>query len=132
MGVAFISAYCGGKLVSKNKCLYLYTDLIYQSIVIVCMMQALLGIVQYFDFFRICTNFPVVGSFENPAGFVSCICSGLPFANIIAEVILNLRHCQNHSEPSSRFKGHCARMFERSASNNFSYIAKRSEFRSTP
>lgn len=78
MGVAFISAYCGGKLVSKNKRLYLYTDLIYQSIVIVCMMQALLGIVQYFDFFRICTNFPVVGSFENPAGFVSCICAGLP------------------------------------------------------
>ena len=49
-----------------------------RCLVAICIFQALLGIVQYIGIFRIHADFKVVGTFDNPAGFISCICAALP------------------------------------------------------
>lgn len=54
------------------------TSLIHKCLVTICMFQALLGIVQYMGFFRTHADFKVVSTFDNPAGFISCICAALP------------------------------------------------------
>lgn len=55
------------------------TSFIHKFWVAICILQALLGIVQYMGFFRTHADFKVVGTFDNPAGFISCICTAFPF-----------------------------------------------------
>lgn len=59
-------------------------------IAILCILQAIYGITQYFQWIpsHSIANHMITGSFDNPAGFVSCLCCGLPF------VLLCLNHCQ--------------------------------------
>lgn len=78
IGISSMLAYCGGILTMQKECFHLDVHILCKCIVGICLIQALLGIVQYFGFFRTLTNFPVAGSFDNPAGFVSCICAGIP------------------------------------------------------
>ena len=78
IGISSMLAYCGGKLTMQRECFYLNVHILYQCFVGICIIQALLGIVQYLGLFGTLRNFPVVGSFDNPAGFVCCICAGIP------------------------------------------------------
>lgn len=44
------------------------------------MVQAVYGILQFFHILPAFGQLPVTGSFDNPAGFASALCAGLPFA----------------------------------------------------
>lgn len=57
---------------------HINTLFIHKSFVVICIIQALLGIVQYIGIFRTHEDFKVVGTFDNPAGFISCICAAFP------------------------------------------------------
>ena len=48
-------------------------------IISVCSVQALYGIFQWNKFFSTTGVYNIVGSFDNPVGFSSCLCFGLPF-----------------------------------------------------
>ena len=48
-------------------------------IVISCLLQAMFGIMQALGLFYTSSVFKVTGSFDNPAGFASCLCIGMPF-----------------------------------------------------
>jgi len=48
-------------------------------IVISAFAQALYGIAQYFRLLLNPSNYQMVGSFDNPAGFAACLCAGFPF-----------------------------------------------------
>lgn len=48
-------------------------------IVITCLVQALYGVWQWFEYVSSPSGNKVVGSFDNPAGFAACLCLGLPF-----------------------------------------------------
>ena len=72
-------------------CLFLYIFFRYVShespllsifnilIVVFCAIQALYGISQYFGMLLSAYSFPIVGSFDNPAGFAACLSVGFPF-----------------------------------------------------
>ncbi len=45
----------------------------------VCFLQAIYGIMQWCQLLPSNGIYTVVGSFDNPAGFTSCLCSGFPF-----------------------------------------------------
>jgi O-antigen ligase len=49
------------------------------TVVSLCLLQALFGILQYFHTVPASGNFPITGSFDNPAGFAACLCAGFPF-----------------------------------------------------
>ena len=48
-------------------------------IVFSCVLQALYGILQFSGLFSSHSFYKVTGSFDNPAGFASCLCAGFPF-----------------------------------------------------
>ena len=48
-------------------------------IVILCFVQAGYGLGQYWGIFSTTSIFPIVGSFDNPAGFAACVVAGFPF-----------------------------------------------------
>jgi O-antigen ligase len=50
-----------------------------RTVVSLCLLQALYGIFQYFHTVSATGNFPITGSFDNPAGFAACLCAGFPF-----------------------------------------------------
>jgi O-antigen ligase len=49
------------------------------TVVNLCLLQALYGILQYLNIVAASSRFPITGSFDNPAGFVACLCAGFPF-----------------------------------------------------
>lgn len=53
------------------------------GIVIICLLQAIYGLLQYFDLFSSHSIYKVIGSFDNPAGFAACLCAGLPFVGFL-------------------------------------------------
>jgi hypothetical protein len=53
--------------------------LLYPTVIVLCSVQALYGILQYFGIFPAAGGFRVTGSFDNPAGFASSLCAGFPF-----------------------------------------------------
>ncbi|WP_163217944.1 O-antigen ligase family protein [Bacteroides sp. 224] len=52
---------------------------ILRLISITILFQSLYGILQYFNICAPTNAFPVMGSFDNPAGFAASLCAGLPF-----------------------------------------------------
>ncbi|MCL1933297.1 MAG: O-antigen ligase family protein [Candidatus Azobacteroides sp.] len=44
-----------------------------------CVVQALYGIAQYMRLFPAFGGHRITGSFDNPAGFAACLCTGFPF-----------------------------------------------------
>lgn len=50
------------------------------SVVLACCVEAVYGLSQYFNIFSTNSFYEVTGSFDNPAGFASCLCAGLPFS----------------------------------------------------
>lgn len=61
-------------------------------IVIIIFCQALYGIAQWFQWVPLMSNHKVVGSFDNPAGFVSCLCMGLPFVLLCLKSVARTSH----------------------------------------
>ena len=50
------------------------------SMVVICFLQAVYGLLQYFDLVSSPFVHAITGSFDNPAGVAACLCAGLPFA----------------------------------------------------
>lgn len=48
-------------------------------ITILCLVQSVYGILQYFRVLPASNGLVVTGSFDNPAGFAACLCAGFPF-----------------------------------------------------
>lgn len=69
-----------GILIFFKKCLICNLIDIVILITSICILQAGYGIWQYFyNFCVYSTNLKIAGSFDNPAGFASCLCSAAPF-----------------------------------------------------
>ena len=51
--------------------------------VLFCCLQALYGILQFAGLLPSPSLYPVTGSFDNPAGFASCLCIGIPLAGLL-------------------------------------------------
>jgi O-antigen ligase len=49
------------------------------TVVLLCLAQALYGIMQYAGIFSAENGFRLTGSFDNPAGFAAGLCAGFPF-----------------------------------------------------
>lgn len=49
------------------------------SILLACSVEAIYGLSQYFKILSINSVYDLTGSFDNPAGFASCLCASLPF-----------------------------------------------------
>ena len=49
-------------------------------IVSLCLLQAIYGLLQYFQVVRIASVFPILGSFDNPAGFAACLAVAFPLS----------------------------------------------------
>lgn len=49
-------------------------------IILLCIMQAGYGLLQYFYFFHSTSNFRIVGSYDNPAGFAACLAVSAPLS----------------------------------------------------
>jgi O-antigen ligase len=49
-------------------------------IVSLCLLQAIYGLFQYFQIIRITSAFPIIGSYDNPAGFAACLAVAFPLA----------------------------------------------------
>lgn len=46
---------------------------------ILCCIQAIYGLLQYFSLVHSDFGYKITGTFDNPAGFAACLCCGLPF-----------------------------------------------------
>lgn len=55
-------------------------------IVLITFCQALYGIGQWFQWIPSIRHYKIVGSFDNPAGFASCLCIGFPFVALCLKV----------------------------------------------
>lgn len=56
-------------------------------IINICLVQAVYGIGQWMHWLSINSGYEVTGSFDNPAGFASCLCVSLPFAILYREQV---------------------------------------------
>ena len=72
VGFLLLFFYFKGSTV-ENKYLHLI-------IVSLCLLQAIYGLLQYFQVVRITSVFPLLGSFDNPAGFAACLAVAFPLA----------------------------------------------------
>ncbi|WP_197027646.1 O-antigen ligase family protein [Prevotella sp. 10(H)] len=59
--------------------LYNKSHLINSIIAISCIITAIYGLLQYAHIVNNYTEFPIVGQFDNPAGFAACLAIGFPF-----------------------------------------------------
>lgn len=73
-----LGIYCAAHVLLTKLRIWNFTTLRI-SISIVCFIQAFMGILQYFSLCSSHSTFKVTGTFDNPAGFASCLCFGLPF-----------------------------------------------------
>jgi O-antigen ligase len=55
------------------------TSVLCYIIPVLCVAQALSGILQYLHILPSSSGFPISGSFDNPAGFAASLCAGFPF-----------------------------------------------------
>ena len=55
-------------------------------ITLITFSQALYGIGQWFQWIPSVGYYKIVGSFDNPAGFASCLCIGFPFVTLCLKV----------------------------------------------
>lgn len=55
------------------------------SIAVICLVLATYGILQYFGLFSFHSEHKITGNYDNPAGFASTLCVGLPFAGFLLE-----------------------------------------------
>ena len=73
---AFIILYFSLKTASRTYLNYLKSDII---IIFICIVQAIYGLAQYIGWLQTNSVFPIVGNFDNPAGFAACLAAGFPF-----------------------------------------------------
>lgn len=82
MGI--LGLYVVWNILHENK--YCNIRLLYQIIICLCICQAGYGFLQYFDFLSsYSVEHRVTGSFDNPAGFAGCLCSGIPFCLYLSQ-----------------------------------------------
>lgn len=62
-----------------NRTIHVDTIVCSYIIIIIIFCQALYGILQWLQWIPSIWAHRIVGSFDNPAGFASCLCTGLPF-----------------------------------------------------
>lgn len=72
----FIILYFSLKTASRTYQNYLKSDII---IIFICIVQAIYGLAQYIGWLQTNSVFPIVGNFDNPAGFAACLAVGFPF-----------------------------------------------------
>lgn len=60
------------------------------SMLILCSVQAVCGLLQFFSLPPSQSVYKVTGTFDNPAGFASCLCCCLPF------IVFMILHCNKH------------------------------------
>lgn len=71
-GILFLLAYFRNNHISDR--------LIKVTIICLCLLQAGYGLLQYFHLVHTSSRFPIIGSFDNPAGFASCLAVALPLS----------------------------------------------------
>lgn len=81
--VLFVMLLYTATIVLLRKSIFVDMSIWGSIIVFSCLLQALYGISQYIGFNSSNTAFRVTGSFDNPAGFAACICTGLPFISCV-------------------------------------------------
>lgn len=64
-------------------------------ITIICGIEAIYTILQYFSTMLLGKLYPVKGHFDNPAGLIACLCAGLPFVLYLVEEIKSYRLMTN-------------------------------------
>lgn len=74
--IAFIILYFSLKITLRLYPHYLKSDII---IIFSCITQAIYGLTQYIGLLQTNSIFPIIGSFDNPAGFAACLAAGFPF-----------------------------------------------------
>lgn len=62
-----------------KRSIHLNISLCAYIIIITCLLQSIYGIIQWFQGFQISGSNRSIGSFDNPAGFASCLSVSLPF-----------------------------------------------------
>lgn len=83
MVVLVIGAYCSLKLL-LSKSIRVSLSLIGISVVVICFLLAVYGLLQYLNIFSIHIKYGITGSYDNPAGFASTLCAGLPFIGFLS------------------------------------------------
>lgn len=71
-GILFLLAYFKNNHISDR--------LIKVTIICLCLLQAGYGLLQYFHLVHTSHRFPIIGSFDNSAGFASCLAVALPLS----------------------------------------------------
>lgn len=71
-GICFLMLFCFFRLYRK-------TNIVNIIIIIICVIQTIYGLLQYTQMIPIHSKFPIIGSFDNPAGFAACLAVGFPF-----------------------------------------------------
>lgn len=74
-----IGIYCFIRIL-MGKALRVNMSFIGISIVLVCCIEAIYGLSQYFNILSTTVGYKVTGSFDNPAGFAACLCTSIPFS----------------------------------------------------
>jgi hypothetical protein len=82
------------------------------AIIISCALQALYGILQYWGVLQCTSSFRITGSFDNPAGFASSLCAGIPFLWFVWN---GLKECQKQDVEAENCRSGCTRMDDRAA-----------------
>lgn len=76
--VLCIGVYCSIRML-LCKSVSINISLVGMSIAVICFLQAMRGLLQYFDLLPSHSMYAVTGTFDNPAGFAGSLCAGLPF-----------------------------------------------------
>lgn len=77
---------CNALLIGCGNCSWVKNWWILRSIGVVCGIQAIYGLLQFVGLLPAYMQGAVTGSFDNPAGFASCLCIGLPFVAFLWSV----------------------------------------------
>lgn len=66
-----------------NKPVNVDISLVGKSILAICLILAIYGILQYFTLLSSHSEHKITGCYDNPAGFAASLCAGLPFARFL-------------------------------------------------
>lgn len=91
--VCFLLLYLICKELSRKE-----TRLLDIMIPLVCSLQAVYGLLQYTGVIQFASQFKIIGSFDNPAGFAACLSTGIFFSfRLIKDTSLKLKYLGSFS-----------------------------------
>lgn len=82
MVILGIGLCCSLKLL-LSKSIIVNLSLIGISVAVICFVLAVYGLLQYLNLLSIHIKYGITGSYDNPAGFASSLCAGLPFIGFL-------------------------------------------------